>query len=238
MGLPLLVAVLLRRFLRRRATTSGTRLHREPEAPCSVTPGSAFLSALKDRGSALYATLNPWHQITAKRHLAGPAYTRHEITDLPDFPDGLPVILSPAHGEALRALSEVYTLIWATAWVEEANRVISPLLGLPTDIPVIYWPEHVVDKPTREGRNGSWKTKWVTKWLDYFARGLPWVWIDDEVNRFDRKWVRRWYEPGIPPPHLILRVDAYHGLNAKHFAALWDFAATAKRTTRGSSATD
>ncbi len=47
------------------------------------------------------------------------------------------VKLVPGHGPRLLALS--CDLIWATAWMEDANEVIAPLLGLPP-LPVVDLP--------------------------------------------------------------------------------------------------
>jgi hypothetical protein len=35
-------------------------------------------------------------------------------------------------------------LVWATTWMEEANEVLAPILGLP-GLPVLDWPERSVE---------------------------------------------------------------------------------------------
>ena len=56
-----------------------------------------------------------------------------------DFFPGERVLLSPAHGELLKSLAAAYELVWATAWEHRANRLICPVLSLPT-LPVIEFP--------------------------------------------------------------------------------------------------
>jgi hypothetical protein len=172
--------------------------------------------------------LNPWTKITRKGHQAAEHYTKHRLR-----PRGwedvkgrapLQVLLSTEHGESLRDLSSAFTLIWATTWMEDANRLISPILGLPTSIPVIEWPAHALDTHPREGRNGSWKTPWIARWLDNFAPGLPWAWLDDEVNRYDRAWFEQWYATHERPPHLLQRIDHNIGLVQADFDTLREFA--------------
>jgi len=56
-----------------------------------------------------------------------------------EFFPGERVLLSPAHGELLTSLAAAYDLVWATAWEDDANRFISPVLALPA-LPVIEFP--------------------------------------------------------------------------------------------------
>ena len=50
-----------------------------------------------------------------------------------------PVRLADVHGKWLRELGEVFNLVWATGWGDEAPRRISPVLGLP-EFSVIVFP--------------------------------------------------------------------------------------------------
>lgn len=105
--------------------------------------------------------------------------------EMPSEGDTYPVHLNPAHGEALQALRDVYDLAWATTWGDDANTSISPVLGLPTDLPVIGWPggwKHCRDTYRRSTFRGCWKTPHIATW----CAGRPFAWFDDEVNRYDR----------------------------------------------------
>ena len=57
--------------------------------------------------------------------------------------DAEPTFLSEAHGEWLRALSNVYDMVWASAGGHRANKLLAPVLGLP-DWPHVPYPQHNV----------------------------------------------------------------------------------------------
>jgi hypothetical protein len=114
--------------------------------------------------------------------------------------------LDPGHGPKLLALP--CELVWATAWMSDANEVIAPRIGLP-DLPVVDWPDESVD----EGRDGvHWKTRGLVAW----AAGRPFVWVDDEIADADRAWVSG-HHPGEA---LLYRVDAGEGLVDADFEAI------------------
>ena len=46
------------------------------------------------------------------------------------------VWIKASHGEALRNLSSLFELVWATTWEHKANQIIGPALGL-DQLPVI-----------------------------------------------------------------------------------------------------
>lgn len=157
--------------------------------------------------------LNPWQLATPNGHTAGAGFTKYLLpADEAEEAAGLatmPVLLSSVHGEMLRALSESFDLVWATTWEDMANRHISPLLGLPTDLPVVHWP----DEDTRRAEwraghgNRAWKTRFLVEWLDEHAPGRPWAWVDDEVTRYDRTWVKQHYLVHPAAPYLVVRVN-------------------------------
>ncbi|GGO93944.1 HAD domain-containing protein [Wenjunlia tyrosinilytica] len=117
----------------------------------------------------------------------------------------LRVWLNPAHGPLLLALP--YELVWATTWMDEANRWISPQLGLP-ELPFIAWPEmFAVDE------NG---VHWKTRHLVEYAAGRPFAWVDDELGDPDRAWVAGHHGGEA----LLHRVDPRIGLTDADFEAL------------------
>ncbi|MFF5966888.1 HAD domain-containing protein [Streptomyces collinus] len=114
--------------------------------------------------------------------------------------------LDPEHGSRLLALG--CQLVWATTWMEEANEVVSPLIGLPR-LPVVEWPDPCAD----QGPHGlHWKTGPLVEW----AGGRPFIWVDDEISAMDRLWV----DGSHPGPSLLHRVDPAKGLVAADFCAL------------------
>jgi hypothetical protein len=111
--------------------------------------------------------------------------------------------LDPDHGRWLAALP--CELVWATTWMNEANDVLAPLLGLPA-LPVVDWPE------SDETGGLHWKTGGVVGW----ARGRPFVWVDDEISPADRRWVEMHHHG----PALLHRVDPRHGLTEDDFTVV------------------
>ncbi|MFE0425805.1 HAD domain-containing protein [Streptomyces sp. NPDC058953] len=139
-------------------------------------------------------------------------YTTHRMR-----PEGWPgtkplrVWLSPDHGRELLALAEFFDLVWATTWQGEANRWISPPLGLP-ELPFIDWPVMHGAAP----RGTFWKTQYI---LD-FAAGRPFAWVDDDITELDREFVAQRHLAAA----LLLHIDHRIGLTRPDFDALKQWA--------------
>ncbi|WP_328328147.1 HAD domain-containing protein [Kribbella sp. NBC_00382] len=127
------------------------------------------------------------------------------------------LLLNQQHGAELTALTDLFELVWATTWEHGANRLIAPRIGLPSDLPVIVWPPGARAGAERSRR--SWKTPHVARWVG----GRPFVWIDDEINRYDRMFLES--TPGISAFHLH-RVEANCGLAPADFTQIAEWAAT------------
>ncbi|MFG2432367.1 hypothetical protein [Streptomyces sp. NPDC048590] len=151
--------------------------------------------------------LNPYAALAHRPLPEGYELHRMRPTGWQDGP-ALPVLLSPAHGDGLRALTDRYELVWATTWKDEANRWVGPRIGLPT-LPYIDWPA----PPASAGADGvHWKTRPV---VDY-ADGRPFAWVDDEISGYDRTWV----EAHHPGQALLRRIDPGVGLAGEDFEVL------------------
>ena len=137
-----------------------------------------------------------------------PGYFAHELRPEPwSRPeDPLIVRLNPEHGRRLLALP--CELVWATAWMEDANELIGPRIGLP-ELPVV-----IVDTEDEAAEQIGlhWKTKALIEWAD----GRPFAWVDDEIDDIDRTWVEEYHE-GLA---LLHRVDPRTGLTEDDFAVL------------------
>lgn len=111
-----------------------------------------------------------------------------------------------AHG--LRLLRLTCEPMWATAWMDDANEVIAPLLGLPR------WP--VVDLPEAPEEDRADLLHWKTRALVRTAAGRPFIWLDDEITGLDRAWVAR-HHPGRA---LLHRVEPQVGVTEADFTVL------------------
>lgn len=140
---------------------------------------------------------------------------------------GLRIWLHPGHGAQLRALAAEadLELVWATAWMHDANTYASPAVGLP-DLPVIEFPAADL-APDPSGWShwadtGNWKWSAVAA----YAAGRPLAWLDDEHDssgfpaaraEFDR--VRE------GTPTLLCQVDPRRGLRPEDLRQVADWAA-------------
>jgi hypothetical protein len=124
------------------------------------------------------------------------------------------VALNRWHGERLNELAEVCDLAWATTWQEDANRLISPVLGLPSNLPVVPLAVPTLPLPV-----WGWKTDQVASW----AGPRPFAWLDDEIT--DATCAR--LDAASPGRHLARSVSPEVGLTEADFAAVAGFAASA-----------
>lgn len=153
--------------------------------------------------------LNPF-QARWFRHSPRHGYAVYQLT--PAGGMTYRVVLNPAHGRDLDELSNAFDLAWATTWQHDANRLISPLLGLPDDLPVVplRMPAHHVGR-------WCWKTDQIADWVG----DRPFAWFDDEINRATRD--RLAYAPGMGE-HLALRIEPHIGLRPTDIERLRVFA--------------
>lgn len=121
------------------------------------------------------------------------------------------VALNPGTGARLAGLTDRFDLAWATTWGTEANRLIAPLLGLPSDLPVVP-----LARPRFVTTRRSWKTESIARWVG----SRPFAWFDDEINRATRHWLAG---SGVGR-HLALRVPCDVGLSSVEFDRLAAFA--------------
>jgi len=154
--------------------------------------------------------LNPFRARWFAQPTPADGYQFHELT--PGSNQTFRVALNAEHGRRLLELASIYDLAWATTWGPEANRLISPILGLPSDLPVISLPQ-----PSLLMSRRSWKAERIVDWVDH----RPFAWFDDEINRPTRLWIASRDAVG---PHLAHRVPAEVGLTDDDFDVLGVFA--------------
>lgn len=117
--------------------------------------------------------------------------------------------VTPGHGPRLLALP--CDLMWATAWMHDANAVIAPLLALP-ELPV-------ADLPEAPEEDEAGVLHWKTRILVEIAAGRPFIWVDDEISDLDRAWVTAQHQGQA----LLHRVDSAIGLTDTDLATLDDW---------------
>ncbi|MFI1539488.1 hypothetical protein [Streptomyces anandii] len=122
------------------------------------------------------------------------------------------VWLNPEHGQRLRGLG--YELCWATTWMDDANRWIAPVLGLP-ELPFVDFGDALL----QERPDG---VHWKTGPLVDYANGRPFAWVDDEQSDLDQAYVTAYHRGAALLHHVNPRV----GLRDNDFHALADFART------------
>jgi hypothetical protein len=125
--------------------------------------------------------------------------------------------VTAAHGPRLMQMP--CDIVWATAWMHDANRVIAPILGLP-DLPVAdLGALPGLDDPAWSEADEAAALSWKTRALVALASGRPFAWVDDELTTVDRAWVSA-HHAG---PALLHRVDSSRGLTAADVTVLEDW---------------
>ncbi|MDR6973948.1 hypothetical protein J2X68_000617 [Streptomyces sp. 3330] len=136
--------------------------------------------------------------------------------------EGNPLLerLDPGIGARLLALG--CDLVWATTWMEKANEVVAPRIGLP-NLPVADRQDATGD--TEPGPRGL---HWKTRHLVGYAGRRPFIWVDDEISSMDRLWVAAQH----PGPSLLQRVDPARGLTDADFSAITEWLGTVTPSRR------
>ncbi|WP_329172941.1 hypothetical protein [Streptomyces sp. NBC_01477] len=125
----------------------------------------------------------------------------------------LRVWLNPDHGTALLALP--YDLCWATTWMDDANKWIGPVLGLPA-LPFVDFGDALL-------RERPDTVHWKADPLLAYADGRPFAWADDEQSEADHT--------HVTAPALLHHTNPRIGMRDDDFTALAGFAASLTRPT-------
>ncbi|WP_326565878.1 hypothetical protein VSH64_28890 [Amycolatopsis rhabdoformis] len=122
----------------------------------------------------------------------------------------LRVWLNPEQGRILLQLG--FELCWATTWMDDANRLLAPVLGLP-ELPFVDFGDALL----QERPDG---VHWKTGPLVEYADGRPFAWVDDEQSDLDQAYVTAHHRG----PGLLHHVNPRIGLRENDFRALADYA--------------
>lgn len=128
-----------------------------------------------------------------------------------------PYVISQPEGTRLRVaeLSEVFDIVWTTAWEEQApEEWPAHLGGLGADWPYIAWrwPYDV---------RGTWKLPDVVAWAESHAKGRPLAWLDDDLWNDARAWAATRNE--LRAPTLLVTTIPHLGMTATDHAELMAF---------------
>lgn len=128
-------------------------------------------------------------------------YAAHEL-------DGRTVFLHRRHGAWLRELSGWFTLVWATAWEDDAAELLAPLFEL--------GPLEVIRFET-----DYWGATWKLSDVDRFVAGRSAAWVDDDLHADAHAWAA-----ASRAPVKLIRTDPAVGLTRAHVEDLIAFAST------------
>lgn len=161
--------------------------------------------------------LNPYDK--GRKHLVVPSdgYTRHYIKVVGTT---YALWLNPEHGDMLSGLAACSELMWCTAWGEEANTHIAPLIGLPT-LPVIEL------GPPFYSDDAIWKRGAVEEQLGE----RPLAWFDDQFERGDFAWAKTRSAAGHPT--LLIDVSPTTGILPSHVDSALAWAKALAPSTTG-----
>lgn len=110
----------------------------------------------------------------------------------PEHIGGFVLHLSNQMAERLQKLD--VEIIWSTTWGHMANQLISPVMGLPTNLRVTGEP------PLDQGFHDEswWKFPLVQKIVEQEQR--PFIWIDDDIPWCPEatEWAKEMNDGGIP----------------------------------------
>jgi hypothetical protein len=124
------------------------------------------------------------------------------------FPGEEPVRLCVPHGDWLAGLAERYELVWATGWEDDANRVLAPVLSLPS-LPVIRFPPAPFAPAAKMPPIAA------------FTGDRPVAWLDDAHPPEAHHWART-----RRAPTLLITVDPAQGLMPSMIDTLTHWPAT------------
>jgi hypothetical protein len=104
--------------------------------------------------------------------------------------DDEPVRLARVHGAWLRELSGSFALVWASAWGDDANRLVCPHFGIP-EMPVVAFPPTPFDPASKVRAIDAVVGDRSAAWLETSSRpkrsdGQP----SDPIRRSSSRWTR------------------------------------------------
>lgn len=139
--------------------------------------------------------LNLWGR--AGRRILNPFLSAHQLRLQPDDSLNVNVVLSRLLGLRLRELGKCFEVRWATSWNQWANQHLSPLLGIPKNLPWVRCP------------NGDPRAKFPKVMAAAGNNSFAWVddYLTEEVARQTRKKLRSPQCALLVAPHIMCGID-------------------------------
>jgi hypothetical protein len=97
------------------------------------------------------------------------------FTEYDLFPGEEPVRLCPAHGKWISELQHVFDVAWATAWNDDANRLLAPLLGIAA-LPVVTMPPAPFQPRDKVPPIARFAGQRPAVWMDDLHPAEAWTW--------------------------------------------------------------
>lgn len=91
--------------------------------------------------------------------------------------------VNPVVNNLLDQLAQSFDLVWATSWENNANKFISSLVGLPSDLPYVNFPGNVDNLRSYV----NYKSAYLVK----YAGNRRFVWFDDDERKFDNDYFNK-----------------------------------------------
>ena len=118
---------------------------------------------------------------------------------------GFEFLVSDDHAAALKSMSELVEIVWASTWEDNANKSIGEELGLSPRRFVSFSADRT--EPT-----------WKLPDVEAFVGDRPLVWIDDELFDDAFRWANE-----RQAPSLLIRPNSSVGVRSRHFDEVWQF---------------
>lgn len=124
------------------------------------------------------------------------------------------VWVNPSHGPKLLDLTDVADLVWTTTWNDHANDLVSPRVGLPTNLPVLHVDSYNDSYRSDLAGNAGLRKVFYKSWfVKNYVKDLPFLWLDDDHTDYDTDYLSCF----TTAPFKLYKVDPKVGLTDDDF---------------------
>jgi hypothetical protein len=122
--------------------------------------------------------------------------------------------------ERLELLEQVFDMVWATTWMDQAAALLCPRLGIG-----LRWPFIDLTREIELTWAGTWETEtWKLPGIERWAKGTdrPIAWLDDDLGGDAERWARGRSEAVAPT--VLVPTDPSTGLSDDEVGVLLSWA--------------